>query len=413
MDVRSDCSESMVGSCQAMCPLAEHQARQQQKRLSVFEIPSNSHKNFPVKEYSRCAAGKETSLSELRPEGVLVKTMNYLIEEIVDRTDHSWTAVYHFVFDRIRAIRQDLVIQRIANESTVEILEKAVRFHIFAHYKLYGSSLEWYDPFINDSHLQECLKRLLVLYDCSVASQNRAEFEAYYLLHNLGSHEAIERILKLPESIKAQHCLKSSLRLSLMFLLGNFVSIFRITKKLPFLACCLIQKHSLSIRSNAIAVLNTAFSNPNCRFPLAIFSDILDFGSTDAAKDFVPQFGIEVVDDYIKFSKKDFSTEPLKSTAVKNYSLTSIDSFIPGSAKEILQGKATKLKNESDKETNLPKTKTDHTGHFEDEKVKGVVYGRGRGVRNLLAEQMQPQPGKGRGRGRGRGRARVGNNPIS
>ncbi|KXJ22547.1 Germinal-center associated nuclear protein [Exaiptasia diaphana] len=127
MDVRSDCSETLLGTCQAMCSSAEHQERQQQRRLSVFETPSSSHKNLPVKEYSRCAAGKQTSLSELRPEGVLVKTMNYLIDEIVDRTDHPWSTVYHFVFDRIRAIRQDLVIQRIANESTVEILEKAVR----------------------------------------------------------------------------------------------------------------------------------------------------------------------------------------------------------------------------------------------------------------------------------------------
>lgn len=335
MDFQNDNEEIPFGSCEQMCPPAEYQARKRQKRLSIFEMQSNTYKNLPVKEFSRSAAGKQTSLSDLRPTKVLAQTMDYLIEEIVDRTDQTWTVIYHFVFDRIRAIRQDMVIQRIVDESAVEILEKVIRFHIFAHYKLSDCSLDCFDPYINDSHLQECLKRLLVLYDNNVSSQNRAEFEGYYLLHNLGSHEAMHRILNLPKHIKEDELLKLSLKLSFMKLLGNFVAVFRIARKLSFLARCLVLKHSTSLRYNAVAIMNTAFSNPNCNFPLSLLSKVLAFRCEDTAKEFVSSFGIEVVGDYVKFSKKSY-VEPVKYPACK---CDFVDDELPCSIREILQRK--------------------------------------------------------------------------
>ena len=42
---------------------------------------------------------------------------------------------YHFVFDRLRAVRQDLVVQSVRNEVTLKVLEISVRFHLYAGYK--------------------------------------------------------------------------------------------------------------------------------------------------------------------------------------------------------------------------------------------------------------------------------------
>jgi len=55
---------------------------------------------------------------------------------IVPRTDVPWHRVYEFVFDRLRAVRQDMVIQRIGGNSAVSILESIVRFLIYAGYRL-------------------------------------------------------------------------------------------------------------------------------------------------------------------------------------------------------------------------------------------------------------------------------------
>jgi len=46
-----------------------------------------------------------------------------------------WHRVYEFVFDRLRAVRQDMVIQRIAGNAAIWILESGVRFLIYAGYR--------------------------------------------------------------------------------------------------------------------------------------------------------------------------------------------------------------------------------------------------------------------------------------
>lgn len=47
----------------------------------------------------------------------------------------AWTDIYAFIFDRIRAVRQDMVIQGISSHDAIHILELAVRFHMYAAYR--------------------------------------------------------------------------------------------------------------------------------------------------------------------------------------------------------------------------------------------------------------------------------------
>jgi len=55
---------------------------------------------------------------------------------IAPRRDVQWHRVYEFIFDRLRAVRQDMVIQRISGNSAIWILESSVRFLIYAGYRL-------------------------------------------------------------------------------------------------------------------------------------------------------------------------------------------------------------------------------------------------------------------------------------
>ena len=61
-------------------------------------------------------------------------------------------------------------------------------------FRLCAETMDNYDPKINNTHLQECLKRLLVLYAGTVSlapPQNYGTFMALYLLFNLGCNDAI------------------------------------------------------------------------------------------------------------------------------------------------------------------------------------------------------------------------------
>jgi hypothetical protein len=90
------------------------------------------------------------------------------------------------------------------------------RIVLIFFYRLCHESVANFDPTLNNSHLQECLKRLLHFYDgcnnylytdinptCNdYIVETRPEFEALYLIFNLGNDEALRRVLGIPDKCK-------------------------------------------------------------------------------------------------------------------------------------------------------------------------------------------------------------------
>eukprot|EP00794_Sanderia_malayensis_P019719 gene19718-21665_t len=146
--MEATCDYNVVGQCLEMCPKLERLEREKNRRLSIFETMPQPHsekgsqpKANPltcVTEYSRSAAGRRIDVKALRPAKILIRTMNFLVDEIIDIEKHgrTWIEVYDFVSDRIRAIVQEMIIQRIDACTSVELLQKAVRFHIIFMYTL-------------------------------------------------------------------------------------------------------------------------------------------------------------------------------------------------------------------------------------------------------------------------------------
>lgn len=84
-------------------------------------------------------------------------------------------------------------------------------------HRLCERNISEFDPKINDQHLLECIKQLLVLYDTVNRTEklelhenievltlidNRAEMEALYILLNIGDISALNRALSLPEKLR-------------------------------------------------------------------------------------------------------------------------------------------------------------------------------------------------------------------
>jgi hypothetical protein len=61
------------------------------------------------------------------------------VHSIIERQGMKWCLVYDFVFDRLRAVRQDLVMQGLGSVDSIKVLEPIVRFHSYAGYRY-----EWY-----------------------------------------------------------------------------------------------------------------------------------------------------------------------------------------------------------------------------------------------------------------------------
>ncbi|XP_069680945.1 SAC3 domain-containing protein 1 isoform X2 [Periplaneta americana] len=211
----SEHSDFIRGTCTDMCPARERRLREREGLLHILELPEGCRLHPPpkanpqltVKSFSRSAAGQlAPRRDELRPPAVLQKTVHYLLKDVAQRQEVDWCVVYDFVFDRLRAVRQDLVIQGLNPKHGIMILEPIVRFHCYAGYRLCSQPASKFDATINHTHLLECLTRLLVLYDevqqCCHVSEERREMEALYLLVALGDGQALTRALQLPTKLR-------------------------------------------------------------------------------------------------------------------------------------------------------------------------------------------------------------------
>ncbi|XP_067369296.1 uncharacterized protein [Channa argus] len=309
-----------LGTCQTMCPTRELRDREAQNRLHRFEILAGTEKDrrprgdplHAVKEYSRPAAGKDlTNSTDLRPPAVLLKTVCYLIDDIAaSPTLHPWSEVYSFVFDRMRGVKQDMIIQRVSGLDCVAILERTVRFLIYASYHLCGEPLGLYDPIINDTHLQENLSWLLDCYATGLGPHpNQEEFQALGLLYNLGSARATQHIMALPAKLRSTPSIRLALSINRAHLERNPVRLLRLAQRLNFLQCCALHRHLVTCRRDLLLIFSHAYSSRNCWFPLDTLAQLLSL-DTSLTTQLCETYGMEVNhDNKVVFSKAGF-TEP-------------------------------------------------------------------------------------------------------
>uniref|UniRef100_A0A3Q0S2J4 Si:zfos-452g4.1 n=1 Tax=Amphilophus citrinellus TaxID=61819 RepID=A0A3Q0S2J4_AMPCI len=297
------------GTCQTMCPAQELRNREAQNRLHHFEMLAGTEKDRrpkadpsrAVKEYSRPAAGKDaTKPSDLRPPPVLLKTVNYLIDDIA-------AAPSLFVFDRLRAVKQDMIIQRVSGLDCVVILERTLRFLIYASFRLCGEPLRLYDPRINDTHLQEYLSWLLDCYATETGPHpNQEEFQSLSLLYNLGSPHATQHIMQLPLRLRSTPSIKLALSINQAYLERNPVRLLRSAQKLNFLQTCALHRHLATCHRDLLLLYSHGYSSRNCRFPLDRLAELL-FLDTSLTAQLCRAYGVEVnQDNQVVFSKTAF-----------------------------------------------------------------------------------------------------------
>ena len=132
----SDAS-TMSGLLLTMCSEVEAREREACRELSVLEQQRGSEATqrrptvdvaLAVKRYQRPAAGAPPpAIAELRPLHVLQRTVEYLLTLWTTRDDVPAISRYVFISDRLRAVQQDMTIQRLRSGA---LLARIVRFHL-------------------------------------------------------------------------------------------------------------------------------------------------------------------------------------------------------------------------------------------------------------------------------------------
>ncbi|XP_049797698.1 SAC3 domain-containing protein 1 isoform X2 [Schistocerca nitens] len=286
------------GKCMSMCPEKEITMRERNGLLHQLEsvqmgksesvtgnrrtIKSRWRADYKrvIKSFSRPAAGHgPPDPDDIRPPQVLLQTVKYLLSEVVPSQSLPWNEVYDFVFDRLRAVRQDLVIQGTPSVESVEILEPIARFLAYAGYRSCEEPASLFDAVIHRRHLLECVQRLLVLYDrqeqesggSATGCDGRADTEALYLVLAPGSADALQRALQLPAAYR-----------------------------------------------QALRVMSVAYSSRTLRYPTAVLADLFSAGSAAEVVDECRHYGLSAdVDAGISFDKNRFDLSVRVRTPVR------------------------------------------------------------------------------------------------
>ena len=128
-----------VGICMAMCSEREIKEREDFRELSRMEVLPGAVRADgrpradaarAVKRYHRPAAGAPPPPpSESRPLGVLRRTVEHLLRVWTENPDEAPLTRYLFIADRLRAVVQDLTVQRLHCDA---IFGRIARFHAWA-----------------------------------------------------------------------------------------------------------------------------------------------------------------------------------------------------------------------------------------------------------------------------------------
>ncbi|EDW69341.1 SAC3 domain-containing protein 1 [Drosophila virilis] len=271
------------GSCESFCPDAEAKMRIKEKLLNYFEY-KDGQKHVPgilVKEFTRSAAdAKVPKAKDMRTERCLMKTVEYLLKDILMDERKPYHLAYDFIFDRLRMVRREIVIQQFNARQTIRLLEPMIMFLAYSRYRLCTEPIEKFDPKICNQHLQECLNMVLSCYnelDDAVQkdqptirdAERRCFIESLYQIFNLGTPEALVRGLTLPAQVRKDEIFKLAFSICMNYHQGNLYRVIKGLPQLPHILCAVAAAKLQTIRRRILEIFTHAYNNKQLTVPAA------------------------------------------------------------------------------------------------------------------------------------------------
>lgn len=321
------------GTCPDMCPEKERLLREIYCSFSVFEgqIVDNEMHVVPellVKEYSRSSADQDEPLPhELRPEPVLIDTMNHIVVNIMPKIEENIdiTEWYHFCWDRLRSLRKDIIQQQLCSRNIIQILEQSARFHICCGDLLFGADPKIFDEKINAENLVNCLQMLINMYEDlekkGIKCENEYEFRVYMMLLLLDSGD-IPDVIRWNDENSKQYAGQAK-QIFFAFKQNLYTRFFKLVKRTSYLNACILQRYFSTVKSQILTVLVTSYSSgtQKSKFPLSFVKKNLEFDTDEETITFVESHGFVV--DYdtseVRGSKSTFVVPEIKVNCGSSY----------------------------------------------------------------------------------------------
>lgn len=281
-------AQYLLATCPDMCPEKERYSRDIQYDLSIYEITDGeiNHK-LAVKKFSRSSADKDEPLPhELRPGPVLKKTIDFLICNLMNKGDDPNVQIelwYNYLFNRTRALRNDIMQQHLIDANAIYVLERCTRFHIHCSHHLCEESTDYFDPKINAEHLTKSLQSLKELYhDMSERGQyfkTEPEFRAYEILLSVYDGNVIFKIMKFRDSVRNSSEVQLAIQVLLSLQTKNYVKFFRLLREATYLQSCIMHKYFGDFRLKMLNVIAKTYKSK--QLPASKFGEMLGFSESE------------------------------------------------------------------------------------------------------------------------------------
>ncbi|KAJ7576866.1 SAC3/GANP/Nin1/mts3/eIF-3 p25 family-domain-containing protein [Mycena floridula] len=225
-----------------------------------FTIVGTSQEIF--KDYLRLTS--EPKPEQIRPYAVLKHTLVELKKRWREKTSYAW------ICNQFKSLRQDLTVQRIKNEFTVEVYEQHGRMALE-----HGDMVEY----------NQCQASLKSLYELGIPGKVE-EFTAYrilMLLHGRNPSELNLYVGQLTPKQKADSSVQHALGVQRSIAIGNYRRLFLLYLHAPNMGAYIMDHFIDRERARALMVITKAYMT----ISLSHLETVLAFDSLDLAMEFL------------------------------------------------------------------------------------------------------------------------------
>jgi len=200
----------------------------------------------------------------VRPEPVLRQSIELIRGKMAGFGEERGQEQYIYLWEQMKSVRQDLTVQRVRNDFTVQVYEMHARI-----------CLEFGDM----TEFNQCQAQLTQLYEEGLGTvEAQSEFTAYNILYNVGlgaANNVSDIMLHLKAADHDDEFIRFALQVRAADALGDYCRFFRLYSAAPGHAQYVMDTFSDRARLEAVKVLLKGYM-PSV--PLAFVSRNLGFG---------------------------------------------------------------------------------------------------------------------------------------